>query len=48
MDEKRIKAYVNLINQLLNCQEGKKPEIINANHELYQFPKLGLQTNRIW
>lgn len=31
---KRLPAYLNLINQLLNCPSGEKPQILNANSDL--------------
>jgi CHAT domain-containing protein len=34
MDEKRRQAYLNLINQLLNCPSGEKAEILKTNLEL--------------
>jgi len=34
MDENRIQAYLNLIQQLLNCPSGEEPEILQANSEL--------------
>ncbi|WP_013320659.1 CHAT domain-containing tetratricopeptide repeat protein [Gloeothece verrucosa] len=34
MDEARLQAYVNLIEQLLNCPQGDEPKILQANEEL--------------
>ncbi|MBD2018206.1 CHAT domain-containing protein [Microcoleus sp. FACHB-53] len=34
MDEERRKAYLNLINALLNCPTGEEPQILNANQDL--------------
>ncbi len=34
MDEQRIKAYLNLIQQLLQCPNGQEREILRANPEL--------------
>ena len=34
MNEERIKAYVNVIQQLLSCPQGKEEEILYANTEL--------------
>ena len=34
MDNKRIEAYVNLINQLLNSPNGEKAKILQTNQEL--------------
>jgi len=34
MDSKRIQAYVNLIEQLLNCPDGEVSQILNDNREL--------------
>ena len=34
MDESRREAYLNLINQLLNCPSGEAEEILNDNSEL--------------
>ena len=34
MDEQRLQAYVNLINQLLNCSRGEEVQIIETNREL--------------
>lgn len=34
MKEERRKAYLNLINALLNCSSGEEPQILNANQDL--------------
>jgi hypothetical protein len=34
MDEQRIQAYLDLINQLLCCPDGQEPEILQAHREL--------------
>ncbi|MBD3559863.1 tetratricopeptide repeat protein, partial [Planktothrix sp. FACHB-1355] len=34
MNEERIQAYVNLIQELLNCPSGEEPEILQANSDL--------------
>ncbi|WP_254566142.1 tetratricopeptide repeat-containing protein, partial [Oscillatoria sp. HE19RPO] len=34
MNEERIKAYLNLIQQLLDCPSGEEPEILNQSIEL--------------
>jgi len=34
MDEQRIAAYLNLIQQLLKCPNGEEGDILNANREL--------------
>jgi CHAT domain-containing protein/tetratricopeptide (TPR) repeat protein len=34
MNEQRIQAYLNLINQLLTCSNGDEPQILSANREL--------------
>ena len=34
MDESRLPAYLNLIQQLLSCPNGEEPEILQANSEL--------------
>ncbi|MBC1192642.1 MAG: hypothetical protein EWV83_07915 [Microcystis sp. M_OC_Ca_00000000_S217Cul] len=34
MDEARLQAYVNLIEQLLACADGEEPNILQANQEL--------------
>ncbi len=34
MDEQRTQAYINLINQLLTCNEGDEPRILQENQEL--------------
>ncbi|NEP52139.1 MAG: hypothetical protein F6K65_26415 [Moorea sp. SIO3C2] len=34
MDEERLKAYVSLIQKLLNCPSGKEPEILNSHQDL--------------
>ena len=34
MDENRIPAYLNLIQQLLTCPSGEEPQILQANSEL--------------
>lgn len=34
MDEQRTQAYLNLINQLLTCNEGDEPQILQKNQEL--------------
>ena len=34
MDEARLQAYVNLIEQLLTCADGEEPNILQANQEL--------------
>jgi CHAT domain-containing protein/tetratricopeptide (TPR) repeat protein len=39
MDEHRLEAYLNLIQQLLNCPSGEELDILNANRE---FVDVGL------
>jgi hypothetical protein len=34
MNEEHRKAYLNLINALLNCPSGEEPQILNANQDL--------------
>jgi hypothetical protein len=34
MDEQRTQAYLNLINQLLSCNNGDEPRILQENQEL--------------
>src|SRR4028119_34681 len=34
MDEHRLEAYLNLIQQLLDCPSGEELDILNANREL--------------
>ncbi|MBD2179995.1 tetratricopeptide repeat protein [Planktothrix sp. FACHB-1355] len=34
MDDDRIQAYLNLIQQLLHCPSGEEPQILQANSEL--------------
>ncbi len=34
MDQARLQAYVNLIEQLLTCADGEEPNILQANQEL--------------
>ena len=34
MNEQRTQAYLNLINQLLSCNEGDAPRILQENEEL--------------
>jgi CHAT domain-containing protein len=34
MNEQRTEAYLNLINQLLTCNQGDEPRILQANQEL--------------
>ena len=34
MDEARLQAYLNLIEQLLACADGEEPNILQANQEL--------------
>jgi CHAT domain-containing protein len=34
MNEERRKAYLNLINALLNCSSGEEPQILNTNQDL--------------
>ncbi|NEP22755.1 CHAT domain-containing protein [Moorena sp. SIO3I6] len=34
MDEKRLQAYVSLIQMLLSCPSGKEPEILNSHQDL--------------
>ncbi len=34
MNEQRTQAYLNLINQLLSCNEGDEPQILQENEEL--------------
>ena len=34
MDEQRTQAYLNLINQLLSCNQRDKPRILEENQEL--------------
>ena len=34
MDDKRLEAYVNLINQLLTCSGGEQVQILESNREL--------------
>lgn len=34
MNEQRSQAYLNLINQLLTCNEGDDPRILQENEEL--------------
>jgi CHAT domain-containing protein len=35
MNEQRTQAYLNLINQLLSCNEGDEPRILQENEELF-------------
>ncbi|MBD2289771.1 hypothetical protein H6F92_13630 [Microcystis wesenbergii FACHB-1317] len=34
MNEQRTQAYLNLINQLLSCNDGDEPRIVQKNQEL--------------
>ncbi|HAC65706.1 MAG TPA: hypothetical protein DCF68_19790, partial [Cyanothece sp. UBA12306] len=34
MDEQRTQAYLNLINQLLTCNQGDEPQVLQENQEL--------------
>lgn len=34
MNEQRTQAYLNLINQLLSCNQGDEPRILQENQEL--------------
>ena len=34
MNEQRNEAYLNLINQLLTCNQGDEPRILQENQEL--------------
>ena len=34
MDEQRTQAYLNLVNQLLSCNQGEEPQILQKNGEL--------------
>jgi hypothetical protein len=34
MNQQRIEAYLNLINQLLTCNNGDEPPILQENGEL--------------
>ncbi|TRU31537.1 MAG: hypothetical protein EWV50_05180 [Microcystis aeruginosa Ma_MB_F_20061100_S20] len=34
MNEQRTQAYLNLINQLLSCNDGDEPRILRENQEL--------------
>jgi hypothetical protein len=34
MNEQRTQAYLNLVNQLLSCNDGDKPRILQENQEL--------------
>jgi hypothetical protein len=34
MNEQRTQAYLNLINQLLTCNNGDEPRILQENQEL--------------
>ncbi|MFM6407689.1 MAG: tetratricopeptide repeat protein, partial [Microcystis sp.] len=34
MNEQRTQAYLNLINQLLSCNDGDEPRIVQENREL--------------
>jgi hypothetical protein len=34
MNEQRTQAYLNLINQLLTCNEGDEPQILQENQRL--------------
>ena len=34
MDEQRTQAYLNLVNQLLSCNDGDEPRILQENREL--------------
>ncbi len=34
MNEQRTQAYLNLINQLLTCNQGDEPRILQENEEL--------------
>ena len=34
MNEQRTQAYLNLINQLLSCNDGDEPRILQENLEL--------------
>jgi hypothetical protein len=34
MNEQRAQAYLNLINQLLTCNNGDEPRILQENREL--------------
>lgn len=33
MDEQRLQAYVNVIQQLLSCSAGEEGEVLQANAE---------------
>jgi hypothetical protein len=45
MDEARLQAYVNLIEQLLACTEGEEPNILQANQELIDPEFLQMMEN---
>ncbi|CCI28278.1 argininosuccinate lyase [Microcystis sp. 0824] len=34
MNEQRTQTYLNLINQLLSCNDGDEPRIVQKNQEL--------------
>jgi hypothetical protein len=34
MNEQRTRAYLNLVNQLLSCNDGNEPRILQKNQEL--------------
>jgi hypothetical protein len=34
MNEQRTQAYLNLVNQLLSCNQGDEPRILQENREL--------------
>jgi precorrin-3B methylase len=34
MNEQRTQTYLNLINQLLSCNDGDEPQILQKNQEL--------------
>ncbi|MDJ0580224.1 hypothetical protein [Crocosphaera sp.] len=42
MDEKRTQQYLNLINQLLTCNQGNEPGILQENQELLDQGSLEL------
>jgi CHAT domain-containing protein len=46
MDEQRLEAYINLIEQLLNCPNGEESEILNDNSELVDAGLLEVMTLR--
>ena len=44
MNEQRTQAYLNMINQLLTCNESDEPRILQENQELLDQGLIELMT----